>query len=790
MVAVLDRKLLRDLSTMRGQVITIALVVACGITSYITMRSAYDSLVSSRDRYYRDYRFADVFATLKRAPRNVAADLEAIPGVSRVQTRVVERVTVPMPDMARPASGTIVSLDTSRARARLNDVHIRSGRDLQPGRSDEVLVLEGFARAHDLEPGDSLPAVIGGSLRQLKIAGIALSPEFVMTIAPGQLTYDPGQSPVLWMNDSALAAAFQMEGAFNSATLALEPNANVRAIVSRVDSILGDYGGTGAITRDKQTSHYMLSGELTQLDNMAGFVPYLFLAVAALLVNVVLSRLVQLQRSIIATLKAVGYSNRAIGMHYIRLVSVILMGGAILGVAAGAWAGSGMMKLYTGEFFRFAESHYVLHPRAVLFSVGVSFVTALVGAWVSVKQVVAMQPAEAMRPPAPARYRRSVLEHLGVWRWLQPNVRMIWREVERRPLRVLLSALGISLALGIVVVARSMWDSMDYLIDVQFHRSMREDLNVTLGRPVSRGVLANFRQIPGVHHAEGIRSVPVRFRFGHRYRDSVINGYPADIQLRRLVDSSGTPHQVTEDGVMLTRKLGEILHVEAGDRVTVEVREGDFRERELTVSALVEEPFGLSGHMQQAALSRLLDDTGPINTVLLSVDGEKVEDVERRLKDLRLVVGVSSPRDLKKQFDEQSVAIMNIFTFIMTFFACVIAVGVIYNNARVALSQRNRDLASLRVLGYTRREISTILFGEQAIHLVLSLPFGLLFGNWMAQAMMSNADPETYRLPVKVSAATYVFAASVGVASAFFSALLLKRKLESLDLIGVLKTRE
>lgn len=786
----LDRKLLRDLMSLRGQVITIALVVACGISSYITMRSAYDSLLISRDRYYQDYRFADVFASLERAPLSVAKRLGQIPGVDQIQTRVVERVMVPIEGMTRPATGTVVSLDLSEQGRRLNDVHIREGRNLEPHRNDEVLVIEGFALAHDLSPGDRIPAVINGTLRHLKVVGIALSPEYVMTIAPGQLTYDPGQSPVLWMNESALAAAFRMEGAFNNVTFTLQPGHSETAVRTEVDSILEDYGGIGSVSRAKQTSNFMLSGELMQLDSMAGFVPYLFLAVAALLVNVVLSRLVQLQRSVIATLKAVGYADRTIGMHYIRLVSVILLGGAALGVAFGAWAGSAMMGLYTGEFFRFANSEYVLRPQAIAFSVGVSFLTALVGAWVSVRQVVVMPPAEAMRPPAPAKYRRSFLEYVGVWKWLAPNVRMIWREIGRRPLRVMLSALGISMALGIVVVARSMWDSMDYLIDVQFHRSMREDLSITLAGSISPASLANFRQIPGVHYAEGIRSVPVRFEAGHRFRDSVISGYPEDIQLRRLVDSAGDAHRVPQDGIVLTRKLAELLALQAGDLVTVAVREGDFRTRRVRVAGLVEEPFGLSGHMDRRSLARLMGDTGPINTVLLSVDDNMRESVEERLKEFPTVVGVSSPHDLKKQFDEQSVAIMNVFTFIMTVFACIIAVGVIYNNARVALSQRNRDLASLRVLGYTRREITTILFGEQAVHLALSLPFGLIFGNWMARAMMSNVDPETYRLPVQVSGATYVFAASVGFASALFSALLLKRKLESLDLIGVLKTRE
>ena len=790
MVSQLNRKLLRDLVGMRGQAITILLVVACGITSYITMRSAYDSLQSSRDRYYRQYRFADAFVSLKRAPKAVEASLEEISGVSVAQSRIVESVTVPMEDMDRPAAGTIVSLDPLESTARLNDVHIRRGRSLDPKSADEVLVLEAFASAHGLEPGDSLSAVIGEKLRQLRIVGIALSPEFVMTIAPGQMTYDPGSFPVLWMNESALAAAYQMEGAFNNATFALEKGANLKAVLFEIDRKLADYGGLGAIARDKQTSHYMLSGELTQLRSMAGFVPYLFLAVAALLVNVVLSRMVQLQRSIIATLKAIGYSDLAIGTHYLRFVSVILLGGAALGVLCGAWAGNAMMELYTGQYFRFAHSRYVLHMSALFFSVGVSFITALLGAWASVKQVVSMPPAEAMRPPAPATYSRSLLERLGVFHWFTPSVRMVYRELSRRPLRVLLSSLGISLALGIVVVGRSMGDSMEYLIDVQFHRSMREDLRVTLSQPVAANVLANFRQIPGVTYVEGMRSVPVRFTSGHRSRDSVVHGYGDELQLRRLVDSQGHFFGVPQEGIVLTKKLAELLFVGIGDRLSAQVREGDFRQVEMTVAGLIEEPFGLAGHMNAAALAGLLGDTGPINTVLIKIDADELENVERRLKEMRLVSGVSSPTDLKKQFDEQSAAIMNIFTVVVTLFACIIAVGVIYNNARVALSQRNRDLSSLRVLGYTRGEISTVLFGEQAVHLVISLPFGLVFGNWMARAMMSNVDPETYRLVVQVAPSTYLFAASVACLSALFSALLLKKKLDSLDLIGVLKTRE
>lgn len=789
MVSPLDRKLLRDLSSLRGQVITIALVVACGITSYITMRTAYDSLVASRDQYYEEHRFADLFAQLKRAPRALGPRLESIQGVAEVQTRVVESVLVPIEDMPRPATGTVVGV-ARHAEEELNRVYIKRGRALDPKHTDEVLVIEGFADAHGLEPGDSIKAVINSTLRELRIVGVALSPEYVMTLAPGQLSYDPGLSPILWMNESALEAAFQMEGAFNNVTFRLARDANIRGVQAQVDAELRPFGGLGSVGQDKQISNYMLSGELMQLDNMAGFVPYLFLSVAALLVNVVLSRLVQLQRGVIATLKAVGYRNLTIGLHYLKLVSVIVSSGAIAGVMLGAWLGNEMMGMYTGQYFRFPNPEYILAPSAVFFSVGVSVASAVLGAWVAVRRVVAMPPAEAMQPPAPARYRRSFLERVGLWRLLHPVVRMIWRELTRRPVRLVLSSVGISLAIGIVVVSRSMWDSMEYLIDVQFHRSMREDLNVTFSRPLPKGALSSLRNLSGVQYVEALRAVPVRLRAGHRFRDSVINGYPDVPTLRHLLDDEARSYPVPEDGILLTKKLGEILDVGIGDKLTVELREGEFATKTVNVVGLVAEPFGLAGHMNQRSLSALIGDTGPVNTALLTLDDEKLAGIEERLKVMPAVASVSSPKDFKRQFNEQSAAMMNVFTFVMSLFATIIAVGVIYNNARVALSQRNRDLASLRVLGFTRREIATILFGEQAVQVCLSIPIGLWVGHAMTQAMMSNADPETYRLPVMVSARTYLFAIVVAVGSALLSALLLRRKLNRLDLIGVLKTRE
>ncbi|MCA9651205.1 MAG: FtsX-like permease family protein [Myxococcales bacterium] len=784
------RKLLRDLARLQGQVITIALVVACGIASFVTMRSNYDSLLSSRDTYYEEFRFGDVFAHLERAPVAVEDQLEEVPGVAQAYTRVVESVMVPMPQMLRPASGTLVSLPPG-GEPPLHAVFIEEGRALDPDRSDEVILLESFAKAHGLRPGDSVPAVINGTMRELTIVGIGMSPEFVMVMPAGSMTFDPKQVAVLWMNRDVVEAAFQMEGGFNDVVARLQPGADETTVLAAIDRVLEPYGGVGALGRAKQPSHYMLAAELQQLESMATVVPFIFLFVAAFLLNVVLSRLVTLQRPQIATLKALGYGDREVGLHYLMLVSVIVVLGALLGMAVGAYLGRQMLGLYTDEYFRFPYPRYFIGLDVAVTGVGVSLGAAVVGALAAVRRVSRLPPAEAMRPPAPASYRRTLIERIGLFSWLSPASRMIVRELQRQPLRVLLSATGIALSIAIVVTSRFTFDAMSYMMDVQVHQAMREDISVILAKPLPQRAVRELEHLPGVFRAEGIRSVAVRFHAGHRWRDASILGYPPDGELRHLVDREGHLQPVPQDGeLVITSKLGELLGVRAGETIEVELREGDRETREVVVTGFVDESFGLQGHMRKDSLHALLREAPSVSSVLLDVDPLEFDAITQRLKELPWVLSVSSPRDFRENFEEQSGEMMGVFTFILTTFASIIAVGVIYNNTRVALSQRSRDFASLRVLGFTRREIAAILLGEQAIQVALAIPLGLLLGHAMAVGIMSSVDPETYRFPVIISARTYIYSSMVALAAALVSALLVRRKLDRLDLIGVLKTRE
>ncbi|HXK18252.1 MAG TPA: FtsX-like permease family protein [Polyangiaceae bacterium] len=788
-VRALNRKLLRELLRLKGQILTIALVIASGITSFIALRGTYASLEASRQAYYDRYRFAHVFARVKRAPESLASRIEALPGVARAQTRVAEEVTLPIEGMARPAYGRLLSLPAN-AEPATNALCIVQGRAPERGHDDEIVVLKAFADAHRLEPGQRVPAVLGGKLRQLRVVGIALSPEFVYAIRPGAMVDDPTRYAVLWMERTTLAAAFQMEGAFNDVTLRLQPEASETAVRAALDHLLAAYGADGAHGRKEQVSNRILGDELGQLATLSAMIPLVFLGVAAFLVNLVLGRLIRLQRHELATLKAVGYTNREIGWHYLGLVVVVMVPGMVLGLLGG-WAFGRVVVAAYGNVFRFPELSFRMSASTVTIALLVSALSAAVGAVFAVRSAVRLPPAEAMRPPAPAHYRRSVVERMGLATLLGPTWMMVVREVLRRPFRTLLSSLGIAGAVALLILGRFGWDSISHYFEAIFLRQQRQDLSVNFARPIDPRAVGELRRWPGVLTAEGLRAVPVRARFEQRVRDSVLIGMPSESTLRRLVTRFGSAQELSKDGVVITATLGQVLGLRLGDRIDLDVLEGDRRRIRPVVDGFLDEANGLQVYAPKELVAELSGDHGTVSSVLLRVDPLALADVERRLSRSPQVIDIADAVNDMQRLRDMNASFIDIWTVVSIVLAASVIFGVNYNNARIALAARSRDLASLRVLGYSRREVAKVLFGGLAIEVALAVPLGLVLGRvWAEQFMRTSLDPETFRWSVTVAPRTYFMAATVAIVSAAASALWVRRSLNDLDLIGVLKTRE
>jgi putative ABC transport system permease protein len=787
-VRALDRKLLRDLWEMKGQSIAIGSVVAAGVAMFVMYLSNFESLQRTRAAYYESARFGDVFASLKRAPSSLESRIAAIPGVEHAATRVVADVTLDVPGMAEPATGRLVSVP-ERGRPVLNDVYLRRGRWIDPLRPDEVVASEMFAEAHGFQPGDRIAAIINGRRRWLEIVGIGLSPEYVYAIRAGEIVPDKRLFGIFWMDRRALASAFNMEGGFNDVVLDLARDASAAEAIARLDRLLEPYGGRGAVPRALQISEWTLENELRQLQTFGFLIPLIFLGVAAFILNVALARALALQRQQIAALKALGYSNREIGWHYVKWGLVIAGLGAVAGIAAGAWLGSGLTNLYN-QFFRFPLLQYRLSGGVALASLAGSLVVAALGAQSAVRRAVRIPPAEAMRPEPPVRYRQSLLER--PWGRFRPTLvtRMILRNLERQPGRTFVSVLGVAFAVAVLFIGLAFLDVMDVLIRQQFDVAMRQDATVSFVEPRSARATFAVEHLPGVMDVEPMRNVPVRLRAGNRARTLAITGLPAMPHLNRVVDRQGRAFSLPYDGLVLSKMLGDILGVAPGESIRVEVLEGSRPVRDVPLVALVDDSMGLQAYMQIDAVRRLMREGRVVSGVALTVDPAATDRFYRAVKGLPAVAAVSLREVMLQNFRETMAENLNLQIFFNVIFAGIIAFGVVYNSARVSLSERERELASLRVLGFTRAEISLILLGELAVVTVTSLPVGGLIGYGLGELIMAGFNNEVYRLSFIVSPATVAWSFLIVMTAAFVSGLVVRRRLDRLDLVAVLKTRE
>lgn len=788
LISALNRKLLRDLWHLRGQVLATALLVAGGVAVLVMSQGTLLSLLETRDAYYERYRFADVFGSLKRAPESLAEKIKDIPGVKWVETRIVEGATLDLPDVPEPASATLVSISPNH-RPTLNGLVLRQGRWIEPGHSDEVLVSEPFAEANRLAPGDSFRALINGHRRTLKVVGVALSPEFIYSLGPGFLVPDNRRFGIVWMSRTALEAAFDLEGAFNDVTISLLRHASVDNVIEHLDKLLAPYGGAGAYPRDDQVSNEFLQGELDQLFAIGRIIPPIFLAVAAFLLHVLATRVVETEREQIGILKAFGYTEAAVGWHYLKFVLAMTLIGVAAGSVIGILFGRSMTELYA-EFYRFPFLYFRLSPDVFVAATLVSMGAGVFGALSAVRRAVKLAPAVAMQAAAPVTYGRGGLEALALVRSLSQPSRMIFRHIVRWPIRAAITTLGLSMSVALLVSTLFFFDATERMIETVFFQSRHQDATIYFVEAQDPTIVHAVGRLPGVVMAEGARSVSARLRLGSRSRRTGITALNPDAKLTEVFDSELNRVFAPEFGILLTSQLAKNLAAKTGDRVTVEVLEGKRPVTDVPVVGIVEDYIGSLAYMRKDVLDRLMREGPRVSSVDVRIDTGQSMDFYRALKQTPAVAGLTLWRIAVQGFRETMAETMYIIISFYIGFGSAIAFGVAYNSARIALSERGRELATLRVIGFTRFEVSYILLGEVALLVLPALPLGCLIGYGLASVMVENLSSDLFRIPLVIEAPTYAMACIAVILATFLSGLLVRRRIDELDLIGVLKTRE
>lgn len=787
MLHALDKKLIRDLWRRKAQALAISLVLACGVAILMTGLGMVRALEATLEDYYNRQHFAHVFATARRAPQSLLSEIESIDGVMTAEARVTGAVVLDLLGREGPASARVISFPASEPL--LNRPLLVSGRFPDADSTIEVAVTDRFAKANNYVSGDRFSAIADGRHLTLSISGTVRSPEFIYTLPPGGLMPDDAGYAIIWMPEHMAAGVFGLIGAFNDLSVRLRRDANTPMVIDRIDDLLEPWGGVGAQDRETQMSHAFIQAELDQLRSMSAVLPPILFGITAFLVNMVLGRIVTLERSEIGLLKALGYRNREIATRYLMLASLVAVVGICLGWAVGTWLSSGMSRLYA----RFFDFPWLVEPHTIdVYAIAglIGLLSAIIGALRATWAATALAPAVAMAPPAPPAFRRGILDYVSALFRLPQTAMMVLRGIVRWPLRAAFTSLGLSLGVAILVASNFMLDSLDAVIDTAFFKSNRQHASLILSQELPLSAVADARRLPGVLRVEPQFDLPAILSHGPKEKKLAITARPVGGDLARTLDINNQVVPLPEHGIVISQALADFLDVGPGQMLNVTLsgsREGDLR---LLVAAVAQQYIGLGAYMRLDTLAAHLGEAPRVSSLNLWADPNRMPELQRALKTLPVLSTAVMLTDVRESFHETISENVRINTILFLTISVLITVGVAYNGARIQLSERARELASLRILGFTRAEVSTILLGETAILALIAQPLGWTIGGWIAWAMTTGFDSDLYRIPLVLTPSNFATASLVTLGAVAAAALLVRRRLDRADLIAVLKTRE
>lgn len=787
-MAPLDIKLGRDLWRVKSQALAIALVMAFGVLLLVMMDGLVNSLSETRRAYYERYRLAQVFAPVKRAPRHKLHSIEQWPEIAAVEGRISAGALIDIPGSTVPVYAQAVSLPDYRS-PRLNDVYLSEGRALNPSHRDEILLLEGFARAHGIAPGDSLAATMNGTRRRFDVVGLAQAPEFLYTTAPGEMVPDDKRFAVIWMSEKALEAAFDLDGAFNELLVTLGRDGQQKSVINKLDRLLEPYGAIGAYGLDQHMSNRFIEEEIHGLQASRRTVPPVFLFVAAFLLYIVVSRMVQAERDQIGLLKAFGYTSWEISVHYARFVMVIALAGALAGCALGVISGRALSGVYQ-QYYKFPFLVFRVDWTVFLTGLVTSLTVACAGAALVLRRVFQLAPAEAMRPPTPPDFSHTLQFGPRLRNILDQPTRMVLRALIRQPVRSLLSVLGIALGMALSGAMLNVLSAFDSTMEVHFEWVDRSDARVSFIEPLNQQALFALARLPGVTAVEPVRDVPVIFRAGRAEYRGTLTALIPEPELYRPLDRHRQPVFIRSDGLILSRALANELQITAGDSLRLDVREGRRPTLELPVVGLADSLMGAPAYISLSALNRALKEPFSASSAYLRISAPMAGHVYHQLKHMPVVAGVSLREQSRQAMQTMMDSGAGAMRYVMMLIAGVITFGIVYNSTRIAFAERSRDLASLRVVGLSRAEVGFVLLGELGVIILLSLPLGVVLGYGLSYAIAAGFSTDLYRVPTNFIAEAYGLAALAVLLAAFVSGWLVKRDINRLDLVGALKTRE
>ena len=790
----IDRMLLRELRQSGGMLVAIVLISAVGVMSFVSMLTTYRNLEQSRAGYYARCRMADFWIDLKKAPLAEVERLREVAGVADLRTRIQFSVLVDIAEAPKPVSGLVLTMPETRQPV-INNFVLRQGGYFSTTRREEVIVSEDFAEARRLSPGDCLSIIVNRRRLDLLIVGTAITSEYVYLVPPGGLVPEKDRYGVFWIKRRYAEEIFDFDGACNQVVGVLDPvvRSHPEAVLVELERRLDDFGVFSTTKLADQFSNLSLSGEMDGLKVTAYFLPILFLGVAAIVLNTQITSAAERQRTVMGTLKALGYGSGTVFAYYLKLAAIIAAVACALGCATGYYLAGLSTDLYRAQFFKFPDLVNRFYPDVMLLAVLISLLFAGSGAWRGARRLVRLAPAEAMRPAAPKAGHRVVLERLtAIW----SRLGFVWQTVLRNLLRdrgrSLTSLCASALGASLMVIAFYQAGAATFLVEFQFDRVLLSDHTLVLKDECDGGALLEARRLPGVDYAESTFNVACTLRNGPYQRKTAIEGIKPDAVLTVPCGKDGRRVPVPPRGLLLTPRLAGKLDVTVGDKLQLIPVKGVKEPRQVAVAGIVDSYLGLVAYADYDWLNQLVGEADAISAVhLRTATGlEHSLALNRAVKEMPAVETVRSTRENRQMLDELMLGSMWFMLGIITVFAGLIYFGSILNSSLISLNERRREIATYRVLGYTPVEVGRIFLRESLIVNLLGALVGLWLGYTLSMAYADSFEFDTWQFPKVVAPSTFIWAWLLALGFTLLAHLPVQRALNRLDWLAALNVQE
>ena len=783
------RKMFRDILENKVAYIACAIVIAIGLMTYTSMSIAKDGLFNAKDHFYQEYSFADGFAKVKAIPITRVQALEEIDGIDVVSGRLVKDVRVLMPDTKENVYLRLISLHAPEGNE-LNGIKLEKGA-FPATNQQQVLVADKFYEAHKLQIGNKINVIIEGKQVELAVSGTGMSPEYIYALKELQsVASDPSTFEVAYVPYEDMEQLFNQNGLVNEISFTLKPGVAFEDVEQAVKSDLERYELESLYAAKDQLSNAMLTEELKQLERMASSLPVIFLIIAAIILYIMLKRLVESQRGQIGTLKAFGYLRSEILSHYLWYGIFIGIFGGVLGGILGIWVSKYFLQIYQ-MFFNLPDIG--AHTSMKYFYLGIimAVLFSAVASFQGVRGVISLQPAEAMHPVVPTFVKKTFLEKIpGFWRAFNVQGRMAIRNLLRNKNRSIFTLIGMIFTFSMMASFFSLSSMSETMIMDQFTRVQKQDVKLTFVKPMPRSnVIRELNDVDGIKRVEPFLEIPVSLKFLNHKKDVIALGISDGSELYNVFDKDGNRLEVPKSGMMVSEQVANKLGVQVGDVLQVESIFAKDEKLNVKIEKIIPQYLGANIYMNQDVLLGLLKQGEMMTSALNAIDERAIPSLKDEYRASKYISIIEVRQEMIDKYEE----LMGSATYalwVMAIISIITGFAIVYNSSIISLAERKRELASLRVMGMTPKEVMEVVSVEQWFIGFSGMIAGIPLAFLMSQAMSTSMSNDLYTIPPGTSGNAIVLAFIGTIFAIAVSQVSISRKVKQLDLVAVLKERE